>query len=319
MKKKYKIWLALDLLLFVAASVSFIFLSYKESHLQKGIVIKKVVTPAEQELAILKVAYPSVDFSMTYDKRMKDWLLAITSYGKTSFFYRCNGLYIPESELPNKSHYWRVLYHYEKEVRDPDFNRKQDGLGIPVIRDEEIRRIREMSSVNRRRTGPVSSKAIFDAIYDSSNRRSTELHLKEISLFGKPSTVHEKIVPSLMKVEEAVYEEARTNVEVQNFLHTLESTQAYNWREIRGSSSRSFHSYGIAIDILPKYWWNKIVYWGFEKQKGNRNWMVIPLKKRWMPPKVVVDIFEREGFIWGGSWVIWDNMHFEYHPELFLD
>ena len=23
-----------------------------------------------------------------------------------------------------------------------------------------------------------------------------------------------------------------------------------------------------------------------------------------------------EGFIWGGYWAIWDNMHFEYHPEL---
>lgn len=26
--------------------------------------------------------------------------------------------------------------------------------------------------------------------------------------------------------------------------------------------------------------------------------------------------FESEGFIWGGYWAIWDNMHFEYHPEL---
>ncbi|MBQ9624309.1 MAG: M15 family metallopeptidase, partial [Treponema sp.] len=26
-----------------------------------------------------------------------------------------------------------------------------------------------------------------------------------------------------------------------------------------------------------------------------------------------------EGFIWGGYWVIFDNMHFEYHPELIGD
>ena len=31
-----------------------------------------------------------------------------------------------------------------------------------------------------------------------------------------------------------------------------------------------------------------------------------------------IDIFEDEGFIWGGKWMIWDNMHFEYHPELIL-
>ena len=35
-----------------------------------------------------------------------------------------------------------------------------------------------------------------------------------------------------------------------------------------------------------------------------------------MPPKEVIDIFLEEGFIWGGNWAIWDNMHFEYHPEL---
>ena len=38
-----------------------------------------------------------------------------------------------------------------------------------------------------------------------------------------------------------------------------------------------------------------------------------------IPPQSVIDIFEDEGFIWGGKWVIWDNMHFEYHPELILE
>ena len=44
--------------------------------------------------------------------------------------------------------------------------------------------------------------------------------------------------------------------------------------------------------------------------------MLTPLSWRWMPPQAVIDIFEEEGFIWGGKWAIWDNMHFEYHPEL---
>ncbi|MDR3191497.1 MAG: M15 family metallopeptidase, partial [Treponema sp.] len=26
--------------------------------------------------------------------------------------------------------------------------------------------------------------------------------------------------------------------------------------------------------------------------------------------------FENEGFIWGGKWGLYDNMHFEYRPEL---
>ena len=44
--------------------------------------------------------------------------------------------------------------------------------------------------------------------------------------------------------------------------------------------------------------------------------MKTPLSERWMPPKIVRDIFESEGFIWGGKWTVWDTMHFEYHPEL---
>ena len=38
----------------------------------------------------------------------------------------------------------------------------------------------------------------------------------------------------------------------------------------------------------------------------------------WMPPQKVIEIFEEHGFIWGGKWIIWDNMHFEYRPEVIL-
>ena len=34
-----------------------------------------------------------------------------------------------------------------------------------------------------------------------------------------------------------------------------------------------------------------------------------------IPPEIV-DIFERHGFIWGGKWLHYDTMHFEYRPEL---
>jgi hypothetical protein len=34
-------------------------------------------------------------------------------------------------------------------------------------------------------------------------------------------------------------------------------------------------------------------------------------------PQPVVDAFEGEGFYWGGKWLFFDNMQFEYRPELF--
>ena len=44
--------------------------------------------------------------------------------------------------------------------------------------------------------------------------------------------------------------------------------------------------------------------------------------RRWPPclhnriPPEIVAVFERHGFIWGGRWVHFDTMHFEYRPEL---
>jgi hypothetical protein len=46
--------------------------------------------------------------------------------------------------------------------------------------------------------------------------------------------------------------------------------------------------------------------------------MLLDLDRRWMPPQKVIEIFESHGFIWGGKWIIWDNMHFEYRPEVIL-
>lgn len=80
------------------------------------------------------------------------------------------------------------------------------------------------------------------------------------------------------------------------------------WRAIKGTNGRlSMHSFAIAIDVgvdQSDYWqWNK------PGPDGRRAW------KNRFPPEVV-DIFEKNGFIWGGKWDHFDTMHFEYRPEL---
>ena len=44
----------------------------------------------------------------------------------------------------------------------------------------------------------------------------------------------------------------------------------------------------------------------------------MPYDKRWHPPKEVVKVFEKYGFIWGGKWHNYDTIHFEYRPELII-
>ncbi len=76
----------------------------------------------------------------------------------------------------------------------------------------------------------------------------------------------------------------------------------YNCRDIAGSTARSMHAYGAAIDINDA----RADYWRWSRAPRWRN--RIPLQ--------IVRVFERHGFIWGGAWYHYDTMHFEYRPEL---
>jgi hypothetical protein len=78
----------------------------------------------------------------------------------------------------------------------------------------------------------------------------------------------------------------------------------YNCRKIQGTSRRSMHSYGAAIDINTKF----SDYWLWSGGEGAAWRNKIPME--------IVEIFERHGFIWGGKWRHFDTMHFEYRPEL---
>jgi len=78
------------------------------------------------------------------------------------------------------------------------------------------------------------------------------------------------------------------------------------------------HSFGIAIDIRFNNEYGKYIYWYWASSTEGRYWG-IPLEKRYLISKKIVDVFEKYGFIWGGKWINFDSMHFEYRPELIID
>lgn len=259
-------------------------------------------------------AYPDITFERRYDRQEGDWIIYVTvpsvpgdknSPGKTYEFYWANASFLPAEELANKDKYWPLLYSYAKELADPANYSEEEKEGIMKFSSEESRK-----------NGAGTPMFLFDAIYDSAARRSLETHIKKLTFLGKSTNVHERMTEPLKKVEARILELAKNSSEVQDFLNNLKSTDAYSWRIIDGTSRKSFHSYGIAIDILPKSQGGKQIFWSWAADKYPTTWMLVPLKNRWMPPDSVIKIFEDEGFIWGGKWVIYDNMHFEYHPEL---
>ena len=259
-----------------------------------------------KELNLFRRAYPDVIFKSVYDAKVKDFLITITCENRTADLYWQNGSLLPQQELQNAQNYWSLLYSYAEKIADPkDFS------------PEDIQRIRDYSSKENRANGAKTPPFFYDLLYDCKTRGALETHIIKHTFLGKTTRIHERIKEPLNRIEKKILEEAKINPEVQTFLDNLLSADSYNWREIQDSGNRSFHSLGIALDILPKGWGQKNVYWAWRRD-FDKDWMLLPLNRRWTPPNRVIEIFESEGFIYGGKWIIWDNMHFEYHPEIIL-
>ncbi|MBO7069092.1 MAG: M15 family metallopeptidase [Bacteroidaceae bacterium] len=91
----------------------------------------------------------------------------------------------------------------------------------------------------------------------------------------------------------------------------LKSSGSFLWRKVRGANRQSAHSYGMTIDVGVSH----SDYWLW-KNPGKKETDKIVYFNRM--PKVLVYIFERHGFIWGGRWYHYDTMHFEFRPEILI-
>lgn len=81
----------------------------------------------------------------------------------------------------------------------------------------------------------------------------------------------------------------------------------FNYRLIAGTNRLSPHSFGTAIDLAS----NKHDYWKWTSREEGE-------KRLAAYPREIVQIFEKNNFIWGGKWGKFDILHFEYRPELIL-
>jgi hypothetical protein len=129
--------------------------------------------------------------------------------------------------------------------------------------------------------------------------------------------VHYAILEELSLVEENILAEAKTNPQVKQWINSLETLDGWNWRSIADTQSRSFHAYGAALDLLPKSLGGLETYWLWAERK-KIDWWTVPYSRRSHPPPRVIKIFESYGFVWGGKWLFYDTMHFEYRPEIFI-
>ena len=155
--------------------------------------------------------------------------------------------------------------------------------------------------------GRVRFEPLFVAMYGDCNKNEVVKNLRTIEWLPKRGggSVTITMINGVDKALEAV---SRDLDELKDdFIKYLKPTSGtYSCRKIAGSSSKSMHAYGAALDINTKY----SNYWRWTASNGSE------LKWQNEIPVQIVRTFEKHGFIWGGYWYHYDTMHFEYRPEL---
>lgn len=270
-------------------------------------------------LSIFRAAYPMVTFNASYDESVEDYLIDIKVQDyedkrviREGQLYWCESRLLPMEKVAVADKYRKMLYLYPEELKEPSEYSKLD-----------IKRIKEFTSEENRKNGAIEPPFLYDIIYDTTDRVHIESHIKKLSFLGKGVNLNETLKEALARVEEKVKYLAESGKEeeregLREFLKTLNKVDGFNYRTVRDTQSRSFHCTGHAIDILPKGYYKKNIYWLWRKQNVGEEWYLTPLEDRWSPPICVIKAFEEEGFIWGGKWIVWDNMHFEYRPEIIV-
>jgi hypothetical protein len=193
---------------------------------------------------------------------------------------------------------------YPEQIPDPkDYN--------PV----QIELLRLQGGAEARLEGVDHHYGFQAALYGGMTRFEIEGTLTRIRFLDREAIVHRDITEALARIDRKIREIAAEDGETRAFIAAINSVDGYNWREIRGTRRMSYHSWGLAVDIQPKALNNRTIYWLWERTH-NQDWMLVPPGQRWQPPDAVIRTFEHEGFIWGGKWALYDNMHFEFRPEL---
>lgn len=157
--------------------------------------------------------------------------------------------------------------------------------------------------------GRIRSQAFLSAVYGQ-GRKAVRTHLATVRWMprynGKKlkvttiGGVHLKLRAVSRELQKLPPSMARLAAHVSGtFVH----------RHIRGTKRLSAHAFAIAIDVAVK----KSDYWRWRKPDRHGHYAY-----RNRIPFEIVQIFERNGFIWGGKWYRFDTMHFEYRPELVL-
>ncbi len=185
---------------------------------------------------------------------------------------------------------------FDEKLAAPDI---EDVLSIPYRKGP----ITPVSTPNDD-PGRIRHDGVLKAMYGQSEALVRQALVK-VAFLGQNLDFHRKAAPALTRVAQKLTTAVAANGTLAQYL-TGELGGTMAWRFIANTTRLSAHSFATAIDIVVA----KSNYWEWEKDgTGKFTWTN-------RIPQAIVDIFESEGFAWGGRWYHYDTMHFEYRPEL---
>lgn len=158
--------------------------------------------------------------------------------------------------------------------------------------------------------GRIRNELFFMRMYGSS---AASVKKNLVTITWCPKFIGQKIavtkVNGVAEKLQQVSRELDEHPELKKYLTNISGT--FNWRDIAGTHRHSMHSFGMTIDINTAYsdYWQWACKCTAENTRVNYNNRI---------PQLIVDTFEKYGFIWGGKWYHYDTMHFEYRPELLI-
>jgi len=258
--------------------------------------------PGRAELQAVAAAYPERTGEL--ELRNEQWALQLDD----TWYHWADGRLLPEENLDQSEEFASLRFYSSYELGPLEMREVSPELAerLHSIMDSEERR--ERSRFN----------AFNDKLYGVSSRVEAERLMEWMNFLGKRTRVHPMVVEPLKRVDGRIARAAESDRETARFLKELFQIHGYNWRNIAGTGRRSYHAYGVAVDLLPIRWHGGWAYWQWAYESGIHEWWNLDLDSRWQIPQPIIDAFEAEGFIWGGKWLFFDNMHFEYRPESFL-
>ena len=251
--------------------------------------------PAETIMKALSAAYP--DRIGPAEFRDEDWAFLIAD----RWFYYTEGRILPEGLRSQAEEYRAMGFYINYPEELPSWESTAEQRAARTRRMEENRGNPRTESPRTEGRQPAKrSLHFFEALWNISNREEASAQQVQIDFLGHSLTIHSGISQKIGLIEEIILSESETNPAVRQWIDSLGTVEGWNWRNVAGSGSRSNHSYGIAVDLLPKNLGGLATYWLWTS-RYNPQWWNTPYSGRYHPPDEVIRAFESFGFIWGGK------------------